>query len=81
MSGNGRHLGYYTVLTLALLVAVGVGYQQYNSRRNLEVMVNNQYYRSFYDLMTSVENVRVGLGERREAPSPTSTAFPYLTTS
>lgn len=71
MSGNGRHLGYYTVLTLALLVAVGVGYQQYNSRRNLEVMVNNQYYRSFYDLMTSVENVRVGLGKSLAAGSPT----------
>jgi len=70
MIWNGKHIGYYTILTLVLLVSVGVGYQQYCTRRNLETMVNNQYYRSFYDLMTNVENIKVGLGKSLASGSP-----------
>ena len=53
-------------LVIAVVLLGGLflwGQQQYTVRKQLEVSLNNKYYRSFYDLLENVQNVEVLLSK------------------
>lgn len=59
------------VITVVLLGGLFVwGYQQYTVRKQLEVSLNNKYYRSFYDLLDNVQSVEVLLSKVLIAQAP-----------
>jgi spore germination protein len=58
-------------LLLVIVVASLVfAYSQWSARRRLEVAVGNQYFRSFFDLLGNVDNVRVALSKSLASGSP-----------
>jgi len=60
-------------LVVVVILAGGIllwGQQQYTVRKQLEVSLNNKYYRSFYDLLENVQNVEVLLSKVLVAQAP-----------
>lgn len=58
---------------IAVLLIGGLsywGYQQFNVRKQLEIALNNKYYRTFYDLLENVKNVEVLLSKVLVAQAP-----------
>ncbi|MDD2200718.1 MAG: germination protein YpeB [Firmicutes bacterium] len=69
--GRGRMRNWPQALLLVIVVASLVfAYSQWASRRRLEVAVGNQYFRSFFDLLGNVDNVRVALSKSLASGSP-----------
>lgn len=66
--GNSRWVSGF--LVILILATAGLAYSQWNARRRLEVAVENQYFRSFFDLVSNVDNVRVSLSKSLAAGSP-----------
>lgn len=66
--GNSRWVSGF--LVILILAAAGLAYSQWNAKRRLEVAVENQYFRSFFDLVSNVDNVRVSLSKSLAAGSP-----------
>ncbi|MCR4425319.1 MAG: germination protein YpeB [Firmicutes bacterium] len=60
----------YLLGVLVLAGSLVFGYSQFAARRRLEVLVNNQYYHSFFDLVGNVDNVRVALSKSLASGSP-----------
>lgn len=58
-------------ITLVVMTAWGAG--QALDRRQLQTYLENQYFRSFYDLVSLVENINVQLGKGLVASSPGQT--------
>jgi len=60
-------------LVTAVVLVGGIflwGHQQYSVRKQLEVSLNNKYYRSFYDLLDNVQSVEVLLSKALIAQAP-----------
>ena len=69
--GRGRMRNWPQALLLVIVVASLVfAYSQWSARRRLEVAVGNQYFRSFFDLLGNVDNVRVALSKSLASGSP-----------
>ena len=58
-----RNLNIWRGLTLALAIALigagGYGYRIYTQRNEYKTFLQNQYQRSFRDLVTDVENLKI----------------------
>lgn len=69
--GRGRMRNWPQALLLVIVIASLVfAYSQWATRRRLEVAVGNQYFRSFFDLLGNVDNVRVALSKSLASGSP-----------
>lgn len=59
------------VIGVILLGSLGYwGYHQYTVRKQLEVVLTNKYYRSFYDTLNNIQNVEVLLSKLLVAQAP-----------
>lgn len=67
--------------TLVLMAALGVtgywGYSQYTARRQLEVLLTNQYQDSFHKLISHVDDVSVQLSKGLVSTSPRMTVTTF----
>ena len=57
------------ILTLALIVACGWGYSQYQTRRQYEINAENQYQRAFAELTNHVGNMETAMSKALVAGS------------
>ena len=58
-----------SILGLALILAIAWGYREYIMRRQLEVTLENNYQRLFFDVKKHVENVQTNLSKAMVANS------------
>ncbi|MGI6539862.1 MAG: germination protein YpeB [Bacillota bacterium] len=58
------------LLLVIVIVSLVFAYSQWAAKQRLEVAVGNQYFRSFFDLLGNVDNVRVALSKSLASGSP-----------
>jgi spore germination protein len=51
------------ILSIALIVSLIWGYNQYKLKNKYEISLSNQYQRLFYDVKKHVENVQIDLSK------------------
>lgn len=58
-----------SILGLALLISIAWGYREYQTRKDLEITLDNYYQRIFFDVKKHVENVQTNLSKAMVANS------------
>ena len=66
---NRRWLIAPSILGLALILSLAWGYREYTMRKNMEVTLENNYQRLFFDVKKHVENVQTNLSKAMVANS------------
>ncbi len=74
ISHQKRNAIIYTCLAIALVLVSAFAIYQYNRRKNLEISLNNQYARSFYEMTEYVENIETDLRKSMLVSSPAQLA-------
>ncbi len=68
---NRRRWLLSLAIGVILLGSLGYwGYHQYTVRKQLEIVLTNKYYRSFYDTLNNIQNVEVLLSKLLVAQAP-----------
>lgn len=58
-----------SILALALILSIAWGYREYQTRKDLEIALDNYYQRTFFDVKKHVENVQTNISKAMAANS------------